>query len=135
MLPPEQMNNGSRRVLIEIYLYECLGDMPKIAVEHRILGVLRNKIFLFLFGKIFLAGDLFHEVGHLRQSSILWEASDSNDKSEEDAFKYENMLLGVAFPFFQHHYSTVNAIYKWLYRARIRKYNIERTRCTQSPEQ
>ncbi|HVN97854.1 MAG TPA: hypothetical protein VMT62_15600 [Syntrophorhabdaceae bacterium] len=125
--PPEQMNNGNLRTLIEIYLYECLGDMPKIAAEHRIVGVLRNKIFFFLFGKVFLAASLFHEVGHLRQSHLWLEGPESNDKDEADAVKYENILLEMAFPFSQHHYSLVNAIYKWLYRVRIRKFNIERT--------
>lgn len=107
--------HGEAPPVIDLYLKEALGYLPDAALSSPFCGRLLNFIFLSLFGKVFIAASLFHEIGHLRQAVTIEHQS----SLEEDAKQYENSLLSTTFPFRQRNYSVLNGIYRLLYRKRI----------------
>ncbi|GBE38172.1 TPR repeat-containing protein YrrB [bacterium BMS3Bbin08] len=104
---------------IDIYLYHAL---PYMLVDE-LLARFRNKLFLLLFGKVFIAYHLFHEIGYHKYTEIFPKLYKHKDKeeSDKDAVDYSNKLLGNVFPFRMRYYNFFNILYKFLYRERIKK--------------
>lgn len=121
---PEQTENDG--TWIEIYLGPTLLYLPDMEKEGAMFVHFRNVIFLRLFGRIFLAASLFHEIGHHKHSVFLPRELETETESEEKAVSYENSLLSIAFPFLQQYYTVFNTCYRWLYRHRINYANQKR---------
>jgi hypothetical protein len=112
---------GNRGATIDIFLSDALGHMTYPAERQDILSVIKNKLFLILFGKFFIIETLFHEIAHHKYTIISPREYKTAEATEEDAKKYTNDLLGSTFPFLGHYYDLLNRAYKYLYRQRIER--------------
>lgn len=106
---------------IDIYVDSVLGNITSFPHRYKVLSKLNNHIFVYLFGQLFLADCLFHEIGHHKftsEASII-NASDI-EASEKYAQNYANCILRSVYPSLPIFYSAFNWFYKTLYKSRIR---------------
>lgn len=102
---------------IDIYLYRAL---PYILINEPFAS-LRNKIFFIMFGELFIASTLFHELGHHKYTDVIHKQYRDDEASEKDAEDYATKLLWKVFPFRYRYYSFFNELYRFLYKKRIKK--------------
>jgi hypothetical protein len=102
---------------INIYLYQTLAYM----LIDEPFAWFRNKIFLIMFGKLFLANILFHEIGHHKYTDVSPKKYMNKEDEEKDAVDYATKLLWKAFPLRYRYYDFFNKLYRFLYKKRIKK--------------
>jgi len=117
--PPNLTGKGAE---IDLYLHQTLGYMTLIQRRNNIFDKIRNEIFLISFGRLFIAGTLFHEIGHHKYATIVSKHYSASVEQEEGANNYANTLLLKNFPIIKY-YGLVNALYNLLFWRRIRKSN------------
>jgi|SRR5208283_2635915 len=115
-------NTVSRGAEIDLFLNHMLGYMTQVAEKNTLLNRLSNKIFLMLFGKLFIANTLFHEIGHHKYNVISPKAYKTEADAEKDAKNYADNLLEKIYPLLPRHYTILNKLYKDLCRKRIERY-------------
>lgn len=108
----------------EIYLYvgPMLGFMIETTNHDELFPRVMNRVFLVLFGRMFVADAVFHEVGHYRYEVSRPEGETSTRHDEEHAAgEYAIAMLARTFPVNQRYYNFFNWLYKMLYRKRIKR--------------
>jgi hypothetical protein len=111
---PSYVSTGAT---IDIYVDRTLGDISHLPHRLSILKIISDKLFICLFGKVFLASCLFHEIGHHRY--YLNQIEGSIDNEEDYANVYADRIIGNVYPLLPKFHSLVNKAYHLLYRKRI----------------
>jgi hypothetical protein len=111
--------DGSEEAKIYIYLNWALGVYPFFPrpTGRHVWNILRNRFFISLFGKAYLAEIFFHEIGHHHCMTLLKKEYVNDDDAESDAKEYGNSLYEKSFPRAMHlyqlfHYLVFQVVYK-----------------------
>jgi tetratricopeptide (TPR) repeat protein len=106
---------------ISIYLDGACGYMSHDMNKKNMVTSISDRIFIVLFGRMFIVGTLFHEIGHLQGSKKYPDKSVGDDAAEAAAKEYENEMLSKAYPFIIKYDDSFNCLYKFLYKKRIER--------------
>jgi len=120
--PPSIISKGAQ---IDIYLEQSLGYMNLIRSKIGLLNQISNKIFLIFFGRLFLAENLLHEIGHHKHIAILNKQYETSEAQEEDADSYSMAYYRELHPLISKYYiyRILNRFYHLLFKRRIERSN------------
>ncbi len=116
--------NSSKResAVIDIYLHLFIFYKFTSNKYLDFFNRIREKIYIMLFGKIFIEDTLLHEIGHHKYNNMSFNGNGKSlDKEEEYAIEYGKKYLNVRHPLLNLYYTPANIIYRLLQKIRINK--------------
>lgn len=103
--------------VIDLYIDENLGHMKSFHSGSNFITRLSDRIFIEIFGKLFIAHTLLHEIGHSIDSKV---SKRKNTKRDEDfADDYADEILNKLYPLNGMFHTIINSIYRNVYYKRI----------------
>lgn len=119
----------SKYAEIDIFLNQTLRYMIQTSKKN-LFSKLRNRFFLKLFGRLFVAHVLFHEIGHHK----FCEKTEVLEKEEKTATDYADELIAKAHPFIYSNYYFFDRIHKYIFQKGIHRAEQQRSIIQNNPE-